>query len=80
MSADCEREAESEPLAERPGPPITVVRVLAITTAVIGVLMIVLALAGGGGLGSYGVLVGAFFVAAGVVRLRLIQIRARAGL
>ncbi len=70
---------EHPPTPQRPGPPITVVRLLAITTAVIGVAMIVLALLGGGGLGSYGVLVGAFFVAAGVARLRLIQVRSRSG-
>lgn len=61
---------------QRPGPPITVVRLLAIVTAVIGAVMIVLAVIGGGGVGSYGVLVGAFFLAAGVLRLRLISRRA----
>jgi hypothetical protein len=65
--------------AERPQPPLTVVYVLAGLTAVIGIAMIILALVGGGGLGSYGVLVGAFFLAAGVARLRLIHARARAG-
>ncbi|MFT4034739.1 MAG: hypothetical protein QM679_04080 [Patulibacter sp.] len=56
---------------------MTVVRALALLTAVLGLLMIVTALAGGGGLGSYGVLVGAFFLAAGVARLRLIAVRER---
>lgn len=72
------RPTGDEQAPERPGPPLTVVRVLAVLTAVIGVAMIVVALLGGGGLGSYGVLVGLFFVAAGVMRLRLIQARARA--
>ncbi|MDQ8043692.1 MAG: hypothetical protein AAGC46_01170 [Solirubrobacteraceae bacterium] len=53
------------------------VQLLSVITVVLGVLMIVKALAGGGGLGSYGVLVGAFFVAAGVMRLRLMQARNR---
>ena len=66
-----------EPPAE-PRQQITLIHVLAGTTAVIGVLMIVLALASGGGLGSYGVLVGAFFIAAGVARLRLLSARAKA--
>lgn len=57
----------------------TVVHGLAVLTAVLGVLMIVGALAGGGGLGSYGVLIGAFFVAAGVMRFRLLKVRAREG-
>lgn len=72
-----EQQPRGEQPPERPGPPLTVVRVLAILTAVIGVAMIVLALLGGGGIGSYGVLVGLFFVAAGVMRLRLIQARSR---
>ncbi|MBJ7472694.1 MAG: hypothetical protein JHD16_15420 [Solirubrobacteraceae bacterium] len=55
----------------------TVVHGLAVLTAILGILMIVGAIAGGGGLGSYGVLVGAFFVAAGVMRLRLLMVRAR---
>jgi hypothetical protein len=68
---------EHEQPRERPGPPITFVRLLAGVTAVIGAAMIVLALAGGGGLGSYGVLVGAFFLAAGIARLRLLQVRSK---
>lgn len=68
---------EQQPNTERPGPPVTVVRVLAGLTAVIGLAMIVLALLGGGGIGSYGVLVGLFFLAAGLMRLRLIQARSR---
>ena len=56
----------------------TVVHFLAVLTAVLGVAMIVGALARGGGLGSYGVLVGAFFAAAGVMRLRLFSVRAKA--
>lgn len=79
MSAPQEQQPDSgAPTPERPGPPVTVVRVLAGVTALIGVAMIIVALIGGGGLGSYGVLVGLFFVAAGVMRLRLIQARARA--
>ncbi len=73
MSAD----GPKVPGPERPGPPVTVVRLLAGLTAVIGLAMIVLALVGGGGIGSYGVLVGLFFVAAGLMRLRLIQARGR---
>jgi hypothetical protein len=60
-----------------PAPPFTVVSALAALTAIIGAAMVILALAGGGGLGSYGVLVGAFFVAAGSMRLRLIRARAK---
>ena len=56
---------------------MTVVRMLAVLTAVLGAAMIVLALARGGGLGSYGVLVGAFFLAAGVMRLRLLVARSK---
>lgn len=63
---------------QRPQPPVTVVQILAVITALCGVAMIVLALVGGGGLGSYGVLVGAFFLAAGVMRLRWIALRKRA--
>ncbi len=58
-------------------PRFGIVHVLAGATAVLGFLMIVLALAGGGGAGSYGVLVGALFLAAGVMRLRLISVRSR---
>lgn len=57
----------------RPRP--TAVHVLAGLTVVLGIAMIIQALAAGGGLGSYGVLVGAFFVAAGVLRLRLLMVR-----
>ena len=73
-------------MSPKPQPPredslaparFTVVHGLAVLTAVLGVLMIVGAIAGGGGPGSYGVLVGAFFVAAGVMRLRLLMVRAR---
>lgn len=56
----------------------TVVQGLAVLTALLGVAMIVGAFSGGGGLGSFGVLVGAFFVAAGVMRLRLIRVRGQA--
>ncbi len=70
-------EPEQQPAPERPGPPVTVVRALAAITAIIGFVMIVLALIGGGGVGSYGVLVGLFFLAAGLMRLRLIQARSR---
>ncbi len=56
----------------------TLVHLLAVVTAVLGLLMIGGALARGGGLGSYGVLVGAFFVAAGVMRFRLLQARSKA--
>lgn len=59
----------------KPEPRFGIVHLLAGATALIGVLMIVLALAGGGGAGSYGVLVGALFLAAGVMRLRLIRVR-----
>jgi hypothetical protein len=68
---------DRQPTEPRPGPPITFVRLLAGLTAVIGAVMIILALVGGGGLGSYGVLVGAFFLAAGIARLRLLQVRSR---
>lgn len=68
----------TQPPSQRPAPPFTLVRALAVVTALIGAVMVVLALAGGGGLGSYGVLVGLFFIAAGLMRLRLIQARARA--
>lgn len=51
------------------------VHALAVTTAVLGAVMIVQAFSHGGGLGSYGVLVGAFFVAAGVLRLHLLRSR-----
>lgn len=64
-----------------PEPPasgsFTLVHGLALLTAVLGALMIVLAVAGGGGAGSYGVLVGALFLAAGLLRLRLLAKRAR---
>lgn len=60
-----------------PGPRYGIVHWLAGLTAVLGVLMIVGAIKGGGGPGSYGVLVGALFVAAGVTRLRLLEARRR---
>lgn len=56
-------------------PRVTAVHVLAWVTVALGALMIVRALVGGGGVGSYGVLVGAFFVAAGLMRLRLLAVR-----
>lgn len=59
------------------GGRITLVRILAVITALLGVGMIVGAIAGGGGIGSYGVLVGAFFLAAGVMRLRLVHLRSK---
>lgn len=52
---------------------LTGVHLLAIATVALGSAMIVQAFRGGGGVGSYGVLVGAFFVAAGVLRLRLLR-------
>lgn len=58
-----------------PALSFTLVHALAAMTIVLGLAMIVQALRGGGGLGSYGVLVGAFFVAAGVLRLRLLRSR-----
>ena len=70
-------DAEAKPAAA--GPRITAVRILAAITAALGVAMIVGAIAGGGGIGSYGVLVGAFFVAAGVMRLRLVHLRSKDG-
>lgn len=57
----------------------TVVHMLSVVTIVIGVAMVIQALAGGGGIGSYGVLIGAFFIAGGVMRLRLMQVRDRSG-
>jgi hypothetical protein len=69
----------TEPTPRYPGdgPRFGIVHVLATVTALLGVAMIVTALAGGGGAGSYGVLVGALFLAAGVMRLRLLSVRAR---
>ena len=60
------------------GPRFGIVHVLAAVTALLGVAMIVTALVGGGGAGSYGVLVGALFLAAGLMRLRLLSVRSRA--
>lgn len=57
------------------GPRFGIVHVLATLTALIGVAMIVGALVGGGGAGSYGVLVGSLFLAAGLMRLRLLKAR-----
>ena len=72
-------QADADAPAAQSSPRVTAVRVLAAITAVLGVAMIVGAIAGGGGIGSYGVLVGAFFVAAGVMRLRLVHLRSRDG-
>ncbi|MEH3054138.1 MAG: hypothetical protein PGN13_09060 [Patulibacter minatonensis] len=70
--------AEPKPPAGRqPDARVNLVRVMAGLMALLGALMIVLALAGGGGAGSYGVLVGAFFLAAGVLRLRSIHLRSK---
>lgn len=66
----------SEPL-EPAAPRFGIVHVLAAATAILGASMIVRSLAAGGGLGSVGVLIGAFFVAAGVMRIRLISVRNR---
>lgn len=63
------------PAADTPGPRFGIVHVLATITAALGLFMIVRALAGGGGLGSYGVLVGSLFLAAGLLRLRLMRAR-----
>jgi hypothetical protein len=65
------------PAAPQPAPrgSFGLVHVMAIITGLIGVAMIVTAVAGGGGLGSYGVLIGAFFVAAGFMRFRLLKAR-----
>ena len=54
-------------------PVFGLVHLLAWLTTLIGVAMIVLALAGGGGIASYGVLVGALFAIAGGLRLRLLR-------
>ena len=70
-------DAPQEPTKPEAAPVFTLVRAMAGLTAIIGVVMIVLALVGGGGLGSYGVLVGAFFLAAGVARLRLLHVRSK---
>lgn len=68
---------DAAPPDARPAPRFGIVHVLAAFTAALGLFMIVRALAGGGGLGSYGVLVGSLFLAAGLLRLRLM--RARSG-
>lgn len=73
-----QRPRSTPPVPARSPAPPTVVQALAATTAVLGVAMIATALYGGGGLGSYGVLVGLLFVAAGVLRLKLIRGQARA--
>jgi fatty acid desaturase len=57
--------------------PFGLVHLMAIFTGLIGVALIVMAVAGGGGLGSYGVLIGAFFVAAGFMRYRLLRARSK---
>lgn len=58
-------------------PRFTAIHVLAGITILLGIAMVVRAVTGGGGLGSYGVLVGLLFVAAGVLRLRLLSLRSR---
>lgn len=69
----------SPPTSPGPGrePRFTAVHVLAVVTALLGVLMIVRSVASGGGIGSYGVLVGVLFLAAGVMRLRLLRAKAQ---
>ena len=68
-------EHDREPGAEPPALSFTLIHLLAVMTIVLGAAMIVQAIRGGGGLGSYGVLVGAFFFAAGLLRLRLLRSR-----
>ncbi len=65
------------PTPRSDGPRFGIVHALAALTALLGLAMIVTALVGGGGAGSYGVLVGALFLAAGVMRLRLLSVRRR---
>lgn len=58
-------------------PRFTLVHGLAALTALLGLAMIVSAIAGGGGPFSYGVVIGFIFVGAGLMRLRLLNLRAR---
>lgn len=58
-------------------PRFTLVHGLAALTAVLGAAMIVSAIIGGGGPLSYGVVIGFIFVGAGLMRLRLLNLRAR---
>ncbi|MDO9352474.1 MAG: hypothetical protein Q7T55_02195 [Solirubrobacteraceae bacterium] len=51
---------------------LTAIHLFAGLTVLLGVLMIVRAVANGGGVGAFGVLIGALFIAAGVLRLRLL--------
>lgn len=55
----------------------TLVHGLAALTALLGVAMIVSALIGGGGPFSYGVVIGFIFVGAGLMRLRLLNLKGR---
>lgn len=59
-----------------PVPPL-LVAALAALTALLGLAMIVVALLGGGGVGSYGVLIGTLFLFAGGLRLWSMISRAR---
>lgn len=61
----------------RPAPP-TLVLALAALTALLGAGMVLTALLGGGGIGSYGVLIGGLFLAAGLLRIKLIRGQLRA--
>lgn len=60
-----------------PAPPLLLMA-LASVTALIGAAMIVVAIAGGGGPGAYGVLIGVLFLAAGLLRIKSLRGRARA--
>lgn len=55
----------------------TLVHGLAALTALLGAAMIVGAIAGGGGPFSYGVVIGVIFLGAGLMRLRLLNLKAR---
>jgi ABC-type Na+ efflux pump permease subunit len=66
------REPAEEQPAERP-PAFSVVQLLAVITMVLGAILVIQAVRGGGGPGSYGVLIGALFFAAGLMRLRYLR-------
>lgn len=70
--------APADQAADTDVPPrFTLVHALAALTALLGAAMIVSALIGGGGPMSYGVVIGLIFVAAGLMRLRLLNLKAR---
>lgn len=77
MSASPEREPVPEETDVEAPPRFTLVHGLAALTALLGVAMIVSAIIGGGGPLSYGVLIGVIFVGAGLMRLRLLNLKAR---